>query len=47
MRCCLRLVGNEKVIFKEGKSGYIFTERAMNTNKIIIGKEMLDKLKLP
>ena len=39
--------GDNNITFQIGKSGYMFMERAMNTNKIIIGKEMLDKLKLP
>jgi hypothetical protein len=39
--------GDNNVTFQIGKSGYIFMERAMRTNKIIITKEMLDKLELP
>ena len=39
--------GDNNVTFKIGKSGYMFMERAMNTNEIIISKDMLDKLELP
>ena len=38
---------NNNITFQIGKSGYMFMERAMDTNEIIISKEMLDKLELP
>ena len=40
-------IKDNNITFEIGKPGYMFMERAMRTNKITIGKEMLDKLKLP
>ena len=42
-----QLKGDENITFDIAKSGYIFMERAMNTNKIVITKEILKELNLP